>query len=117
MSRSKRSHEGVVVLDNRDSPGISSELTHNTNLPPGTGQGFAELPTFTCSHCQHVVVMNSARTRSRGYCRKCDHYICDACEAEKVLSGGVCVTYKQKLDVLQENNFLTEQKLGVKING
>jgi len=117
MANSKRSHEGAILIDHRSSPGITPEMTRFTNLPAGAGQGVFESPTFTCSHCQHVVVMNSARTRSRGYCRKCDHYICDGCEGKRVLSGGVCYTYKQFMDDLCEDTIKREAKTGVKEDG
>lgn len=38
-----------------------------------------ERDTSTCTHCQCVVVLNPLRSRERGYCSKCDHYICDEC--------------------------------------
>jgi hypothetical protein len=68
---SKRSLEGEVVIDHRDSPGLPM---------PGrrAGQLFKS-PTITCSHCKRVVIINPDRSRSRGYCRKCDHDICDDC--------------------------------------
>ena len=37
-----------------------------------------ELPTFTCIHCNRVVVMNPARRRGRNACRKCMARTCDA---------------------------------------
>ncbi len=45
------------------------------------GGGLKEADTYTCSHCQRIVVVNPERTRERGYCRKCDHVICDECVA------------------------------------
>lgn len=42
-----------------------------------SGGRMQELPTITCSHCNCVVILNPQRTRDRGYCAKCDHYICD----------------------------------------
>ena len=44
-----------------------------------SGGGLFEAATTTCSHCQRIVVLNPDRTRERGYCRKCVHYICDEC--------------------------------------
>ena len=37
-----------------------------------------ELPTFTCCHCQRVVVMHPERKRVRNWCPNCDHYTCDS---------------------------------------
>lgn len=78
---SKRSHEGLLIVDNR-------------NLALGVGSGVAEIPTFTCSHCQAIVVLNARRTRERGYCRKCDHCICDHCLRE-LSASGICKPFKE----------------------
>lgn len=51
---------GTLIIDNRASGG---ELQ--------------EFKTFTCAHCNCVVVMHPKRTRSRGYCRKCHALVCD----------------------------------------
>ncbi len=101
MTRSKRSHEGEVLIDHRDSPGISEEMVRSTQLPVGAGQGIFEAPTYTCSHCQVVVVLNPKRNRERAWCRYCDHYICDKCGGILAVTK-VCKTYTQLLDELQE---------------
>jgi hypothetical protein len=43
-----------------------------------------EVHTMTCCHCDRVVILNPERTRERGYCQKCDAYVCDSggCRAE-----------------------------------
>jgi len=115
--KSKRSYEGSILIDHRCSPGVTEEMSRYTDLPVGAGRGVFESPTFTCSHCQRVVVMNPARTRSRGYCKKCDHYVCDGCESKRVKSGGVCYTYKQYLDDICEEVVKREAKTGVKEDG
>lgn len=48
-----------------------------------TGQKF-EADTFTCVHCQRVVIKNQKRTRPRNTCRKCMKWTCDyaACVKE-----------------------------------
>lgn len=71
---SLRRHEGLLLIDHSASPG-TPEVPEGARL---------ELPTVTCCHCNRVVVLNMARTRPRGYCAKCDHYVCDlpACNAE-----------------------------------
>lgn len=85
--RSKRSQEGYLLIDHRASPGT-------TLVPEGAAY---ESATITCSHCQTVVVLNPLRTRERGYCRRCDHYVCDnpACNVE-------CTPYTKILDDQQE---------------
>jgi len=116
MSSLKR-HEGYLFIDHRASPGITAEFIRNCGKDPadflvvGEGQ-VMEAPTYTCSHCQHVVVIKPDRTRSRGYCPKCDHRICDACEAVRFLSGGECNLFRKRVEVAQEEAFLSEQRGG-----
>jgi hypothetical protein len=90
---SKQSHEGYMVIDHSASPGIPDAVAVASGLPPGAGHGVFETATFTCSHCQAVVVKHPFRERARGYCRKCDHYICDVCETKRLLDG-VCYPFK-----------------------
>jgi hypothetical protein len=68
---SLRRHEGYVFLDR----GISPQMNR---------MGIDEMPCFTCPHCSYLVIMNAQRTRARGYCAKCDHWVCDkpGCNAE-----------------------------------
>ena len=98
---SKRSHEGYLLIDSRFTPGFSDLEAIAAGLPVGAGRGVFEAPTYTCSHCQYVVVINPARNRERAHCRKCDHYICDACGAALALSG-ICRTFKQVIYEIQE---------------
>lgn len=80
MPFSKRSLEGYLLIDHRANHG-----------------GVVETATLTCSHCQRQVILNPDRSRERGYCPKCDHYVCDACEAIRVATGE-CRTFKQIMD-------------------
>lgn len=109
---SKRRHEGYLMIDNRNSPGVPEELMHALGLPVVAARGMFEAPTITCSHCQAVVVINPLRNRERAYCTKCDHYICDGCGARRAASGGECKTFKQIADEVQERAVLTEQRGG-----
>jgi len=93
MAVSKRSYEGYLMIDHRFSPGLTEAEAVAAGLPKEAGKGLYECPTFTCSHCERIVIMNPSRTRERGYCRKCDHYVCDECEAKRVATG-VCRPYK-----------------------
>lgn len=69
QQQSKRRHEGYLMIDHRASPGLPA---------PGMGEGqLYETATITCVHCQTVVILSPTRTRARGYCQKCDHYVCD----------------------------------------
>ena len=56
--------EGYLFVDNRVSGG---EIT--------------ERMTFTCGHCDALVVKNPDRTRERQHCRGCNSTICDNCGA------------------------------------
>lgn len=95
---SKRSLEGYLLVDHRAGDG--------TAAVPG-GRIF-ERATITCSHCQAQVVLNPSRTRERGYCPKCDHYVCDLCEGIRVRTGE-CRTFKQIMDDVQ-NAALKQEK-------
>lgn len=68
--KSKRSCEGYMLADHR-----------------ACGGARVERATYTCGHCQRVVVLNPQRTRERAYCGKCDRRICDGCEAVRAASG------------------------------
>jgi hypothetical protein len=99
--KSKRRHEGYLLIDHRNSPGITEEVAHRAGLPTGAGRGVFETPTITCSHCQKVLVINPLRTRDREYCGKCDHYVCDQCGLVLKL-GGECRTMSEIMDDVQE---------------
>jgi hypothetical protein len=87
---SKRSREGYLLIDHSASPGLPAAIANPRLF--GEGRRF-EAPTLTCSHCKTVVIVNPERTRERGYCRKCDHYVCDACAAAQV-----CRPFAQVVD-------------------
>lgn len=75
---------GVLELDNRAS-----------------GGKMVEYETYTCSHCEAVVVLNPRRTRERYKCQGCRHYVCDNCAA-KLAEGQVCYTYAQRVQDYME---------------
>ncbi len=111
MARSKRAHEGVLMIDHRASPGIADQYMPGAaqDMPVRYGRGLFEAPTFTCGHCPQVVLLNPLRTRDRGYCRKCDHYICDRCNG--ILAATMtCKPYKKVLDEAQELAFQQLQR-------
>ena len=76
-----RSHEGYFLVDHRQSPGLSEEQVLAQGLPPGAAHGIFEAPTYTCGHCNAVVVMHPDRQRARAVCFDCFQRICDGCEA------------------------------------
>lgn len=85
------------MLDHRNVQGMPDEVAVANGLPPGAGKGLFEAPTYTCSHCQRVVILNPNRQRERVYCRGCDHNICDDCGAAKA-AGAPCRTFKQVIE-------------------
>jgi len=69
-------------------------------VPDGLPRHF-EADTYTCSHCNAVVVLNPQRVRERYKCRGCNHHICDNCAAAR-LSGAACKTMWQVIDESME---------------
>lgn len=108
---SLRSHEGYLLIDNRNGPPVSAEIMRDNGLPDDAGLGKFEAPSYTCKHCTKVVFINPKRTRDkpRAYCKGCNHLICDLCEARKVASG-VCKTFDQIAD---EARFAAEKQHGI----
>lgn len=94
--KTKKSHEGYLLIDHRASPGITPDQIPSGIAVPICGEGqLYESATITCSHCQATVILNPQRTRPRNYCAKCDHYVCDkpGCIVE-------CTPFKAILDTL-----------------
>lgn len=90
-------HSGYLIIDHRDSPGINiedvPERLRNNTIIVGKGE-VVERDIQFCAHCGSQVILNPLRERPRGYCAKCDHYVCDnpICNKEciplaKVLDG------------------------------
>lgn len=96
--KTKRSSEGYVLIDHRNSPGITPEFVRANNLDaPAVGAGVTyESALVVCSHCGRDVILNPNRTRDREWCYTCDGYICDGCGAAKK-AGAACVTVRQKI--------------------
>lgn len=92
--RTLASLEGVIEIDNRHNPGVPVELAVANGLPAGAARGRFEEVCYTCGHCERQVVKNRERTRPRGYCPKCQHVICDACDQRYHASGHQCIPFK-----------------------
>jgi len=98
MANSKRNQEGYLIIDHRACyMPVPDNVLHSSGLPMEAGRGLFETATYTCSHCQYIVVLNPKRTRERAYCRGCDSYICDGCGEKKKL-GASCKTFAQVAD-------------------
>ncbi len=120
---SKRSREAYLMIDHRNSPGISPEFLRANNLDarerlipgvahakdhlrannldaPAVGAGVTfESAVAVCHSCGGDVILNPDRSRPRAWCMKHDAYLCDPCEALRS-SGQDCVPYEQKLTEL-----------------
>ena len=99
--KTKRSQEGVVLIDHRNSPGISNEFIRANGLEgvaPAVGAGQVyESALLVCSHCGTDVILNPDRSRDRGWCMTCDKYLCDPCTALKH-AGVPCSPVMKKLE-------------------
>ena len=104
MLFSLRENEGYVLIDHRESPGLTPEelaqAGSNPLMPVGRGRKF-EAPTFTCHHCDRIVILNPLRNRDRGYCQKCHHQLCDNCETKKAVDGK-CNSRERRIDEFLE---------------
>lgn len=91
----------MLILNDMEPRGLGYiEIDHRAGgiAPDGLPKHF-EADTYTCSHCQRIVVMNPARKRERYKCNGCSHHICDECAVKKV-SGEPCKTWNQFIDEL-----------------
>lgn len=108
---SKRSLEGYLMIDHRAGAGIDVGTARAAGRDTIPVRGLFETSILTCSHCQQQVILNPDRSRERGFCPKCDRYVCDGCEAIRVASGGACKTWKQIMDEHVEAVIQAEQRL------
>lgn len=96
--KTKRSQEAYVMIDHRNSPGITAEFVRKNKLDvPVVGAGkIFESAMNVCGHCGGNVILNPDRSRPREWCFTCDKYICDNCGAAKK-AGASCVPVQKKL--------------------
>jgi hypothetical protein len=108
MTFLKSSHEGYLLVDHRASPGIPADKARQMGLDPaGVAEGqIYETATLTCCHCKIPVVKNPFRTRERGHCFKCNHYICDFCEAESRKPDYVHRPFAQVADMVASGRYV-----------
>lgn len=103
----KPRREGYLLIDHTFSPGVTPEQLHAAGAQgPAVGKDRkGEFATVTCLHCGTVVILNPMRTRSRGYCARCDGYVCDnpACGME-------CRPLEKVFDFVQDQNARAEEK-------
>lgn len=87
--KSRRSHEGYILLDER-----------------AAGGKLMEAASFTCPHCQKVEIIDPLRKRDVPMCAKCDRYLCDKPECNRE-----CRSVKRRFLDLQEADFLRAQAM------
>lgn len=112
MSSLKRK-EGYLMVDHRASPGLPADFYEKCYGIPSTGlarQSLYESAVATCAHCNTSVILNPLRTRARGYCPKCDDYICDnpACAAQSAVEHK---SFSQLLDEAEKRAYHEQQTL------
>ena len=95
----QRSREGYLLIDHSDSPGVTAEFVRGLAPVVGAGQKY-ESATKTCVHCNGIVILNPDRSRQRGFCRKCNSYVCD-----NPWCNSVCRPFTRLIDDEQERAF------------
>ena len=87
--RSKSQQQGEILIDHRNSPGITPEWAAANGVSgPIVGAGkIFESGLKNCCHCGADVIMHPQRTRAREWCWKCDAYICDGCGLRMKVEG------------------------------
>ena len=110
MKHSLSQGSGYLTIDHRNSPGLSPEdIAHVPGaVLVGAGKHF-ETDIQMCTHCQRGVLLRPDRVRARGYCPKCDHYICDLCAGVFAVDR-VCMPVVKQFDILQ--NYIEREGLG-----
>lgn len=66
-----------------------------------TAMGTREYDTFTCAHCNGIVIVRAAEPMPGGYCCLCNKPICERCEAI-----GTCTPFEKKLDMMEKRDRL-----------
>ena len=100
---SKRSQEGYVLIDHRNSPGISHEFVRANNLDVpavGAGQVF-ESAISVCHACGGDIILNPNRSRPREWCMEHDAYMCDRCALTRRLTGSCVPLQKRMWDIFK----------------
>ena len=102
--KTKQSQEGVILIDHRNSPGISREWAAANKISgPIVGAGEVyESALIVCHVCGGDVILNPNRSRDRAWCRVHDAYSCDKCAAA-VRAKGKCVSLKQLMAEAYDN--------------
>ena len=99
-------HEGYLLVDHRNSPGLTEEQARAAGYDPLQVKGgkIYEAASLSCAHCKTAIIKNPFRTRARESCPKCcdvtgaARYICDFCYADTFRADYVHVPWEKKVD-------------------
>ena len=69
-----------------------------------------EQDTFTCGHCNAIVMVLPGQTDTDS-CRACDSHICHAC-AGALRSSMKCVPFEQRMDVAERKAAMARLRAG-----
>lgn len=103
----KKTHEGVMFVDHRASPGLTPEQAIKFGYHPSQvaeGKVF-EAATLTCNHCQRTLVKNPLRVRERAHCLQCNRYICDWCDAQRSQPDYVHMPMQKVVDLANSGKY------------
>lgn len=103
MRHSLKHQTGYLIVDHTASPGLTvADVAHVPGALAAPGGQVTEADLAKCNHCERAIRLHPLRIRARGYCGKCDHYLCDWCETLRVKTG-VCTPMAQVLDAAQQH--------------
>lgn len=103
MRRSLRHGAGYLIVDHSASPGLTpADVAGVPGAVAVPGGATFERDLIACSHCERVIKLDPTRTRERGHCPKCDHYVCDWCNAMRIKTGE-CLPMDKVLDLAQRH--------------
>lgn len=94
---------GYYMVDHRAGPGLPADFYYRQgiDLPGPVGGRLFEADILTCGHCSQSHIKNPERTRDRAYCRQCDHYICDGCQALATHPDYLHRSISQLIDIMK----------------
>ena len=91
MIFSKRSNAASVLIDHRNSPGVSVEFIRANHLEgktPIVGAGAVfESAMKICHGCGGDIILNPDRSNDPVYCQQHDGYLCDNCALRRQIKG------------------------------
>jgi len=97
----KSDRDGEMIIDNREAPNFTVQEAIDGGRSVLIQHNFPKLlkmATYTCYHCDRVVIKNPLRTRNRHWCPQCDHEICDDPCAVALKLTGECRCRPKRVD-------------------